>query len=178
MPSRPFEHSTQKRVKKLLVVCPDQTERDRIVGGDRRARPGHHRSRYRRRGAGDRGATISRWNRHSSWGGRHRAAAAGGRNPGAWPAPTCRPSWSGCVRAMTSDEETGLGAADAHQCREDHATRRERLLDESVLLLHRAEADLRPDQRRILGANYAKPISRWRARRCWWWMTMSATSSR
>ena len=43
-----------------------------------------------------------------------------------------------------------LARAGPHEHREAGPLRCERLLDESVLLLHRAEADLAPDQRRIL----------------------------
>jgi CheY-like chemotaxis protein len=54
-----------------------------------------------------------------------------------------------CDRPLTTDEELELARLGRAGIVRTVQTR-ERLLDESVLLLHRAEADLAPDQRRIL----------------------------
>jgi hypothetical protein len=54
-----------------------------------------------------------------------------------------------CDRPLTADEELELARLGRAGIVRTVQTR-ERLLDESVLLLHRAEADLAPDQRRIL----------------------------
>jgi len=55
-----------------------------------------------------------------------------------------------CDRPLTSDEELELARLGRGGIVKTVQTR-ERLLDESVLLLHRAESDLAPDQCRILG---------------------------
>jgi CheY-like chemotaxis protein len=54
-----------------------------------------------------------------------------------------------CDRALTGEEELELARLSRESIVKTVQTR-ERLLDESVLLLHRAETDLAPDQRRIL----------------------------
>jgi HAMP domain-containing protein/signal transduction histidine kinase/CheY-like chemotaxis protein len=54
-----------------------------------------------------------------------------------------------CDRALTAAEETDLSRLGRNSVVR-RALTRERLLDESVLLLHRAEADLSDEQRRIL----------------------------
>jgi len=54
-----------------------------------------------------------------------------------------------CDRPLTTDEELDLARLMRHTIVRLVSTR-ERLLDESVLLLHRAETDLRPEQRRVV----------------------------
>ena len=55
-----------------------------------------------------------------------------------------------CDRAADAGRRAGAGAAGRATGIVKTVQTRERLLDESVLLLHRAEADLAPDQCRIL----------------------------
>ncbi len=85
-----IEHSTQKRVKKLLVVCPDRAERESIA--DMLAAPDVEMIGVgqRRRSAGRREAAVSGRNRDPRRDLGHRSAATGGGNSGAAQPRTCR----------------------------------------------------------------------------------------
>jgi CheY-like chemotaxis protein len=143
-----IEHSVQKRVKKLLVVCSDEEERVGIV------------------------ATLSAPDLDAL------AVATGGEALAtvkqqyldgivihlqvddigplslvdeiqSEAGPHITPVILICDRPLTTDEELDLERLTRNTIVRLVSTR-ERLLDESVLLLHRAEVDLRQEQRRVL----------------------------
>ena len=89
-----------------------------------------------------------------------------------------RPS-SSTASARSLQRKTPSSHAPA-RARRGAATRRspERLLDETALLLHRAEADLSETQRETARRSPPDTMQRWPARRCWWSTTICATSSR
>ena len=76
-----IEHSVQRRIKKLLLVCADEMERASMIGDRGRAGPGDHRRGHRGRSAGCAEAAISGWHRGPSANRRHRAHGAGGGDP-------------------------------------------------------------------------------------------------
>jgi CheY-like chemotaxis protein len=145
---RTIEDSTQKRLKKLLVVCPDRDDRDRIVqivgGPDLEVVEA---------GAGGEALAIV--------GQQYLDAIVihlGSGSIGPLPLVEEIQALAGApvppvivwiTRTMTSDEEIDLARLMRTSIvKITHSP--ERLLDESVLLLHRTEADLSPDQRHCL----------------------------
>ena len=72
--------------------------------------------------------------------------------------------------------------AEIHRCARmgpvRYAPTIERLLEETVLLLHRREKTLVRRNRNACWRSPAEPIRCWPAARCWWSTTMCATSSR
>ena len=119
-----IEHSVQKRVKKLLVVCADEAERNGMIGCRGRARSRDHRRGDGRRSAGRGQAAIS---------GRHRD-----RSPDRMTSRRCAlveeiqnhagpyapPILLMCDRPLTPDEELELARLATRGHRQDGANAR------------------------------------------------------
>jgi CheY-like chemotaxis protein len=143
-----IEHSVQKRVKKLLVVCSKSSERDETVstlsapdldvmdvatGGEALAVLKHQ--------------YVDGIVMHLQLDDIEPLSLVEETQTQA--GPHIPPIILVCDRALTADEELDLARLTRNTTVRLVSTR-ERLLDECVLLLHRAEADLRTDQRRVL----------------------------
>jgi CheY-like chemotaxis protein len=143
-----IEHSVQKRVKRLLLVCSDETERNGMIAtvGAPDLDPIGVET------AGEALAVLKQQHLdgivvHLRVHGSEPMALVEEIQTHA--APYAPPILLMCDRLLTADEELELARLGRAGIVKTVLTR-ERLLDESVLLLHRAESDLAPDQRRIL----------------------------
>jgi CheY-like chemotaxis protein len=143
-----IEHSVQKRIKKLLLVCGDDIERAGMIAtvGAPDLDP---------IGVATAGEALAVLKQQYLDG-----IVVHLRLDGIAPmalveeiqshaGPYAPPILLMCDRPLTTDEELELARLGRAGIVRTVQTR-ERLLDESVLLLHRAETDLAPDQRRIL----------------------------
>jgi CheY-like chemotaxis protein len=143
-----IEHSFEKRVKKLLVVCANESERQRI----RTAVDAPDIEMIEVGTGGEAMAVLKRQYidgiavhvRMEDIG-----AAQLVEEIQAESAPSVPPIIVVANRALTSEEEMDFARlVRTSVVRVAHTS--ERLLDEAVLLMHRAESDLRPDQCRVL----------------------------
>jgi CheY-like chemotaxis protein len=143
-----IEHSVQKRVKKLLLVCADEVERAGMIAtvGAPDLEP---------IGVATAGEALAVLKQqyldgivvHLQIEGIAPMALVEEIQTHA--GPYTPPILLMCDRPLTADEELELARLGRTGIVKTVQTR-ERLLDESVLLLHRAETDLAPDQCRIL----------------------------
>ena len=146
-----IEHSAQKRVKKLLVVCADEQDRQEIVTNSSRLRI----SKSFDVATGGEALAVAK-QQYLDGIVIHLQVEDIGRSAlveeiQAQAGPHVPPIILMCDRAADRRRRSSIWRAlTANQRRETGAHTLERLLDESVLLLHRAEADLTADQRRIL----------------------------
>jgi len=143
-----IEHSVQKRVKRLLAVCSDERERQEIVSAV--AAPDVDMIDVAT--GGEAMAVV----RHQYLDGIVIHLRVDDLAPlnlveeiQTKAGPHIAPVILVCDRPLTTDEDLDLARLTRNTIVRLVSTR-ERLLDESVLLLHRAETDLRQEQRRIL----------------------------
>ena len=143
-----IEHSTLKRLKKLLVVCPDETDLTEIR--EKLDAPDIEMIQVRTAGEGLAAIRAEYFDGiaiHMQT--RDIGALQLVEEIQAHAGPYVSPIMILTARALTPGEELDLaGLARASVVR--LAQTMEHLLDETVLLLHRAESDLSPDQCRIL----------------------------
>ena len=171
-----IEHSVQKRVKKLLLVCADELERASMIAtvGAPDLDP---------IGSGHRAAKHWPCSKQQYLDGIVVHLQIEGIAPMALveeiqshAGPYAPPILLMCDRPLTAEEELELARLGRAGIVKTVQTR-ERLLDESVLLLHRAESIWRQTSA-VSWNSCGTPTSRCSARKCWWWTTTFATFSR